>query len=207
MLEWGASFGPSVVFEGQVWRLLTSMFLHFGLIHLAMNLWCLLTTGPVVERFFGHLGFAALYVLSGLGGGCRPVRPSDLHVRGPRGRSSRSSARCSASSRSGTGSPPSILQPMRSGTLAFLGYNVLFGMASPRIDMAAHLGGPATGFVVGLVLADGRIAGPIAWDSCVGSWSSRCSRSGSFYSPGRRWTGPAIGLWRIPVSVPNSSLP
>lgn len=162
MLEWGASFGPSVVFEGQVWRLLTSMFLHFGLIHLAMNLWCLLTTGPVVERFFGHLGFAALYVLSGLGGAAASLFVHPTFI-------------CAGASGAIFGVfgallgflairhrevPPSILQSMRSGTLAFLGYNVLFGMASPRIDMAAHLGGLATGFVVGLVLADGRISRP-----------------------------------------------
>ncbi|AGA24877.1 putative membrane protein [Singulisphaera acidiphila DSM 18658] len=162
MLDWGASFGPSVVFDRQVWRLLTSMFLHFGLIHLAMNLWCLLTTGPVVERFFGHLGFAALYVLSGLGGAAASLFVHPTFI-------------CAGASGAIFGVfggllgflairhrdvPPAILQPMRSGTLAFLGYNVLFGLTSSTIDMAAHLGGLATGFVVGLVLADGRINRP-----------------------------------------------
>jgi rhomboid protease GluP len=33
-----------------------------------MNMFCLITAGPVVERFFGHLGFALLYILSGVGG-------------------------------------------------------------------------------------------------------------------------------------------
>ncbi|SIO41859.1 rhomboid protease GluP [Singulisphaera sp. GP187] len=162
MLEWGASFGPSVVFDGQAWRLLTSMFLHFGLIHLAMNLWCLLTTGPVVERFFGHLGFAALYVLAGLGGAAASLFVHPTFI-------------CAGASGAIFGVfggllgflairhrdvPPAILQPMRSGTLGFLAYNVLFGLTSPTIDMAAHLGGLATGFVVGLVLADGRINRP-----------------------------------------------
>ena len=162
MLEWGASFGPSVVFDGQVWRLLTSMFLHFGLIHLAMNLWCLLTTGPVVERFFGHLGFAAIYVLSGLGGAAASLFVHPTFI-------------CAGASGAIFGVfggllgflairhrdvPPAILQPMRSGTLGFLAYNVLFGLTSSTIDMAAHLGGLATGFVVGLVLADGRINRP-----------------------------------------------
>ncbi|WP_406697855.1 rhomboid family intramembrane serine protease [Singulisphaera sp. Ch08] len=162
MLDWGASFGPSVVFDGEAWRLFTSMFLHFGLIHLAMNLWCLLTTGPVVERFFGHLGFAAIYGLSGLGGAAASLFVHPTFV-------------CAGASGAIFGVfggllgflairhrdvPPAILQPMRSGTLAFLGYNVIFGLSSSTIDMAAHLGGLATGFVVGLILADGRINRP-----------------------------------------------
>jgi rhomboid protease GluP len=49
--------------------------------------------------------------------------------------------------------PASVLGPMRSSTLGFLGYNVLFGLTSSKIDMAGHVGGLVTGFVAGLLLA------------------------------------------------------
>jgi membrane associated rhomboid family serine protease len=54
--------------QGQYYRLLTSMFLHFGFVHLALNMYCLYLVGPTLERALGRLRFGALYLLSGLGG-------------------------------------------------------------------------------------------------------------------------------------------
>ena len=68
LLDWGANFGPFVAVDHEYWRLFTSMFLHVGLLHLAFNMWCLLAAGPMIERFFGNLAFAVVYVISGLGG-------------------------------------------------------------------------------------------------------------------------------------------
>jgi membrane associated rhomboid family serine protease len=56
------------VADGQYYRLLTSTFLHFGIIHLALNMYALFLLGPALEQAFGQLRFAATYLLSGLGG-------------------------------------------------------------------------------------------------------------------------------------------
>jgi len=56
------------VAQGQYYRLLTSMFLHFGFIHLALNMYCLYLVGPSLERALGRLRYSALYLLSGLSG-------------------------------------------------------------------------------------------------------------------------------------------
>ncbi|MFK7742709.1 MAG: rhomboid family intramembrane serine protease [Planctomycetota bacterium] len=50
------------------WRLLASTFLHDGIVHLLLNLFGLLSLGPALERNLGSVRFAALYLLSGLGG-------------------------------------------------------------------------------------------------------------------------------------------
>ncbi|MFD0583519.1 rhomboid family intramembrane serine protease [Dactylosporangium darangshiense] len=59
--------GPSVA-DGEYYRLFTSMFLHFGILHLATNMWALWVVGRPLEAALGRWRFLALYLLSGLGG-------------------------------------------------------------------------------------------------------------------------------------------
>jgi len=54
--------------QGQYYRLLTAMFLHFGIIHIALNMYCLFAIGPSLEAALGRVRFTALYLLSGLAG-------------------------------------------------------------------------------------------------------------------------------------------
>jgi membrane associated rhomboid family serine protease len=56
--------------DGQWWRLLTSCFVHIGLLHLAVNMYGLYVLGPLVERMFGHARYLLLYLVAGLGGSC-----------------------------------------------------------------------------------------------------------------------------------------
>jgi rhomboid protease GluP len=64
-LAWGANFGPATQ-DGQWWRLATAMFIHFGMLHLGMNMWALRDVGRLVERLYGPWRFAALYLGSGV---------------------------------------------------------------------------------------------------------------------------------------------
>ena len=61
--------GPGGIAHGEYYRLLTSMFLHYGLFHLLLNMYALWVVGGVLEPLLGRLRFAALYLLAGLGGG------------------------------------------------------------------------------------------------------------------------------------------
>ena len=58
----------SVAAYDQYYRLVTSMFLHYGAMHLLFNMWALYVVGPPLEAWLGRLRFGALYTLSGLGG-------------------------------------------------------------------------------------------------------------------------------------------
>jgi rhomboid protease GluP len=64
-LAWGANFGPATQ-DGQWWRLGTAMFIHFGLLHLGMNMWALRDVGRLVERLYGPWRFLALYLGAGV---------------------------------------------------------------------------------------------------------------------------------------------
>jgi membrane associated rhomboid family serine protease len=60
--------GAGGVADGEYYRLLTATFLHFGVIHLLLNMYCLFLVGPALERALGRLRFTVLYVLAGLSG-------------------------------------------------------------------------------------------------------------------------------------------
>ncbi len=67
LLNWGANSG-ALTAGGQWWRLLTSTFEHGGLLHIALNMWCLYSLGWLAELLFGRSRFTLLYLMCGIGG-------------------------------------------------------------------------------------------------------------------------------------------
>ncbi len=65
--NWGANAG-ALTSGGQWWRLLTSTFEHGGLLHIALNMWCLYNLGWLAELLFGRSRFTLLYLMCGIGG-------------------------------------------------------------------------------------------------------------------------------------------
>ena len=154
LLGWGANSGLRVILRHEYWRLLASVFIHGGLIHLAINMWCLYSIGPLVERLFGNVSFALLYLASGIGGAIasmtsRPDRPSVGASGAIFGMFGALLAFLIIHRRS---VPGSVLKPLRSSAVGFVVFNTLFAAVAPMIDQAAHMGGLATGFIAGLIL-------------------------------------------------------
>jgi rhomboid protease GluP len=159
--------------DGEWWRLVTCMFLHYGLVHLLLNAWALFQSGQLVERLFGRRLYLLVYFGSGLSGSI-----ATLLWKGDRAWSAGASgavfgvfgALLGYLLREKQGIPKGIFQPIFKSTLAFAGYNLVFGAIHPNIDNAAHLGGLAGGFVLGWLCAlppdvavRARLAGPRAW--------------------------------------------
>lgn len=67
LVRLGAKYGPLMV-RGEWWRLVTAVFLHGGLLHIGMNLWCLIDLGPEVESLFSTQKFIVLYLVTGVFG-------------------------------------------------------------------------------------------------------------------------------------------
>jgi membrane associated rhomboid family serine protease len=67
-LEKRLALWPPAVADGQLYRLVTSAFLHYGPTHLLFNMWALFVVGPPLEMWLGRLRYGALYALSALGG-------------------------------------------------------------------------------------------------------------------------------------------
>ncbi len=68
MYDHGAMYPEAVWGAGEWYRLITCMFLHFGIHHLANNMLILFFLGEYLERSMGHIKYALLYIGSGLGG-------------------------------------------------------------------------------------------------------------------------------------------
>ena len=66
MYRMGASYAPAVFRDHEYWRLLTAMFMHFGVGHLLSNMLYLVLVGYRLERSQGHVRFLVLYMLCGL---------------------------------------------------------------------------------------------------------------------------------------------
>jgi rhomboid protease GluP len=68
MNHWGANVGALVLADHQWWRLVTSTFVHSGIIHIATNMWCLYNLGLLGEPLVGSFGIFAAYLLTGVVG-------------------------------------------------------------------------------------------------------------------------------------------
>jgi len=153
-IEWGSNFGPLTT-DRQWWRLLSSMFLHFGLMHLAFNMAGLYDGGVLTERLYGHGRFVILYVTAGLAGGVasllwHPVVNSagaSGAIFGVYG------ALLAFVFKPGNRVPRAVIRQLGLSTAAFVLYSLSQGMSREGIDNAAHLGGLAGGFLMGLLLA------------------------------------------------------
>jgi rhomboid protease GluP len=154
LVKWGADFGPYTLGQHQMWRLLTSNYIHIGIIHLLLNMWCLWGLGRLAEIFYGTTDFALAYVLSGVSGSILSIMLKPLGV----------SAGASGAIFGVAGLmlttlkwgnlplPPENRNQIYKGVLQFAGINLFYGAVAPHVDNLAHIGGFVCGLLVGAVL-------------------------------------------------------
>jgi len=154
LLAWGANNGAYTL-TGQWWRLLTSCFVHIGIIHLGFNMWCLWSLGGLAERLYGHVTFACIYLLCGIGGSLGSVfwHSSPIMSAGASGAIFGIAGAVIASMKLGEFSSSEMAQSTMKSLMAFVGYNVVFGLVSGVTDNACHVGGLVTGLVLGALVA------------------------------------------------------
>ena len=68
IMAWGADRPNNVLVYGEWWRIVTAMFVHVGILHLATNMWCLWNLGLLAEPLMGSAGLLAVYILTGAAG-------------------------------------------------------------------------------------------------------------------------------------------
>ncbi len=164
LLRWGADYGPFVLVLGEWWRLVTAMFVHVGIIHLATNMWCLWNLGLLGEPLVGAWGLFAAYLLTGIGGNLLsvavhpglPGTPEGIVGAGASGAIFGLAGLLIVLLKSELlPLPQAELSRLRKSVIWFAVLNFVLGAGtwvahtSLRIDNMAHLGG----FLTGLALA------------------------------------------------------
>jgi len=154
LLAWGANYGPYTL-TGDWWRLLTSCFVHIGILHIAFNMWCLWSLGAMAERLYGRATFACVYLLCGISGSMGSVlwHHSPSISAGASGAIFGLAGALIASLKLGEFSFGAMAQGTMQSLIMFVGYNVVFGALSGRTDNACHAGGLVAGLVLGALIA------------------------------------------------------
>ncbi len=147
-LKWGSNFAP-LTLSGDWWRLLSNVFIHFGVIHIAMNMYCLYTVGIYLEPMLGKIRYISAYLCTGILASVVSLWWHSDPV---------NSAGASGAVFGVYGVFLALLTsnliPKRARTAllqnigVFVVFNLLYGLKG-GIDNAAHIGGLLSGIIIG----------------------------------------------------------
>jgi len=150
LISWGGNL--DVLFsEGEYWRLLTSCFLHLGIVHLLMNMYALLFVGSYLERIIGHRRFLFAYIITGLISSLVSTWwHSNIVSVGASGAIFGMFGVFLILLLSQRIVKEDTRKDMLTSIVIFIGYNLLYGVKG-EVDNAAHIGGLLSGIVVGFL--------------------------------------------------------
>ncbi len=145
------SSGQTVgVAEGDWWRLLTASFLHYGPLHLGMNMLVLWFIGPALESYFGHWRYLLLYLVSGLAGsaGALIMSPNALTVG-------------ASGAIWGLMGAALVLEARRiyvfgGQAMGLVVFNLIFTLLIPGVSLGGHIGGGIGGAIAALAFSSLR---------------------------------------------------
>jgi rhomboid protease GluP len=164
LVRLGAKYGPYMVYRGQWWRLVTAMFLHAGIFHIGMNLWCLIDLGPMVEQMFTKTKFIVIYLVTGVVGFLLSFfwSPGGISIGASGAILGLVGVLLGASFHHG-----GMGKLYRAQLWRWVIYIFVFGLFF-AVDNAAHLGGLASGFALGYLVPEGEPdtrQSEILWDA------------------------------------------
>lgn len=142
-----ALYGPAVDLGHDYWRLITSGFLHSGLLHVGFNMYILYWLGTMLEPPLGHVRFAALYFTSLLAGsfGALLLAPDAVTV-------GASGAVFGLMGAAFVMQRARGVDPMQSGIGTVILFNLVLSFVIPNISIGGHLGGLVGGAAAALAM-------------------------------------------------------
>ena len=129
------------------WRFITANFLHWSLLHIAFNMWFLVTVGPLVEEIYGSAKYFFIFVVTGFGGYILSSFFNHISAGASAGLVGLIGVLLAVTS----GRRNASMQILRSNVISWVIFVVLIALW-PGVDNMAHLGGGITGFILGKVM-------------------------------------------------------
>ena len=149
LVQFGANFSR-LVKNGEIYRLVSYMFLHAGIMHILLNMYSLYIVGTKVEDFFGKWKYLLIYFISGISGGLLSIGLSQDTI--SVGASGAIFGLFGALIYFGYSYRGYIGSMIRSQIIPIVVYNLLIGFFIPGIDMWGHVGGLIGGILTANVL-------------------------------------------------------
>jgi membrane associated rhomboid family serine protease len=147
------------VAQGEWWRIFTSAFFHIGFIHLAFNMYVLYLYGPIAERMYGPIEYAAIYLLAAAGGSVATILlDPGQEAAGASGAIFGIVGLLFAVSRRHHAMLGRDARRMMGGLGTYLVFLLIFTFAVPNISWTGHVGGLVVGAVLGLLLPPTGVA-------------------------------------------------
>ncbi|WP_413380184.1 rhomboid family intramembrane serine protease [Alkalihalobacillus sp. 1P02AB] len=143
LVEVGAKYSP-LILDGEWWRIITSMFIHIGFLHLLMNSLALYFLGTLVERIYGSFRFVFIYFIAGVLG---TLISFWMNLSIGAGASGAIFGLFGALLYFGLNHRKLFFQTMGANVLIVLVINLAFGFLIPVVDNSAHVGGLIGGFL------------------------------------------------------------
>jgi membrane associated rhomboid family serine protease len=150
LVRWGANWGP-LSLGTQPWRIFTSNYLHIGIVHIALNMWCLWGLGNLAERIFDGWTYVLTYTCCGIAGSLASLwwHPMVYGAGASGAIFGLAGALITALYMGRLPIPKLALRGTMRSLLMFAGYNLLFGAVGRGIDNSAHIGGLMAGLALG----------------------------------------------------------
>lgn len=161
LIRWGALTGFHTIFV-QPWRMLTANYVHIGLLHIALNMWCLWNLGFLAEKIFDRWTYFLSYTVAGTAGSLvsLAIHPNQIGAGASGAVFGMAGALIAALYLGHLPVHPGALKSTLKSLISFAGYNLVFGAVVPGIDNSAHLGGLLSGLLLGAVLAPHLMSPP-----------------------------------------------
>ena len=156
LVEHGGLYAHAVLERGEYYRFVSSLFVHFGIEHLAGNMLLLTALGYNLEIEKGHIKFLVIYFVSGIGGNIvsfwwrHVINVEGLVVSGGASGAVYGLMGAVLGTFIKHGRP--IARLSKQGILIMIGISLFISFTSTGIDNAAHIGGLIFGFIIALLV-------------------------------------------------------
>jgi rhomboid protease GluP len=153
LLAFGVKSNPEIN-HGEIWRLVTPIFIHIGLLHLFFNSYALWVVGPQVEKLYGGARFLILYVMTGVAGvlGSYWRHPESVSAGASGAIFGLFGALLVFGFKYRNSIPPFFQKAVGRGVLPVILINLVIGFSIPGIDNSAHIGGLLAGAALAAII-------------------------------------------------------